>query len=264
MARTIRCNFCSAILQECDIRRFKKEFEDLGYLSICTNWIGCTQCSAHQSRSPQKMFICDCCVCLKKGKETDAVIFSHSKRNYHFFESSDKNIALNDAVQRLVRLLKSMTEDWKKEKEASVDRDYFIAAFDKYLSGFERFVSARTHSFKPFRDWEDGILGAQVKRVFFEDWPQWERNVDEMNSDPAMRRGAQRLKQRMSAIFTKAGHDFPKIFQHRDEVGWMPVRSQPISRDISREIALPAFSSKAWTTVLTWQARRAVMQGAVG
>ena len=94
-AMKIKCNLCSAILQECDIRRFKKEFEDLGYLLICTNWIGCTQCSTHQSRTPEKMFICECCVCLKKGKETDAVIFHHSKRNIHFFESSDTKIALN-------------------------------------------------------------------------------------------------------------------------------------------------------------------------
>jgi hypothetical protein len=164
------------------------------------------------------MFICECCVCLKKEKETDAVIFPHSKRNLHFFESKDTNIALNDAVQRLVRLLNSMTEDWKNvEKKASVDRNYFIAAFDKYLSGFERFVSTKTHNSKPFRDWEVGVLGAQVKRFFFEDWLGLEKHVVELLSDPVTCHGAKKLKARMSAIWSNAKRDFPKIFQ--TEVG---------------------------------------------
>ncbi len=57
-----------------------------------------------------------------------------------------------------------------------------------------------------------GQLGAQVYSVFCEHWNQWGNHIDTLSREASTRRGAQRLKERMTTILSNAKRDFPKIF----------------------------------------------------
>ncbi len=214
MTKNIKCNICSAAIHECDINRFAREFDELGYLSICSDWIGCMQCSAHHSKKAKKMFLCQCLLCIgtKKAEEVHAVIFVHEKRFGHFFEIKDNTI---DAIERMTSLLKSMNEGmtqmWRNSFDDGRTQD-FIASLDKYLTGFERFVKRKTYDKKSFSNWEASTLGGEIFLVLSKSWIEWRERVEFLSGESSTRIGAQKLKERMSVIDCNARRDFPKIF----------------------------------------------------